>query len=114
MKNKLISQINAIDGKLFIELPVSVIQELSVTAGDNIEFGMGKDVCLWKSLNTDIPENVFKCVLETFKTDNAAFQWLNTKRAIFEGKSAMELISTPEGKEKVFDILYKIKTGDIS
>ncbi|NQZ27816.1 MAG: hypothetical protein HRT55_16030 [Colwellia sp.] len=49
MKNKLKGQIRELDGKLFIELPAQVIEKLSVSNGDNAEFGLGKQIHLWKS-----------------------------------------------------------------
>jgi len=42
MKNKLKGQIRELDGKLFIELPAQVIEKVSVSNGDNAEFGLGK------------------------------------------------------------------------
>ena len=48
MKNALTSQIKEIEGKLFLELPSQVIEKMLVSNGDNVEFGIGKQVNLWK------------------------------------------------------------------
>lgn len=114
MKNKLISQIKEVEGKLFLELPTQVIEKLSVFQGDNVEFGIGKQVNLWKSHNTDVPDDIYERVLDTVKTGELAFKWLNTKRPFFQGKSAIEMLSTDEGKEKVFEWLDRLDRGDIS
>lgn len=114
MKNKLTSQIMEFEGKLFMELPAQVIEKLSVSKGVSIEFGLGKHVRLWKSHNTEVPEDIYKHLLDTYKTDDMVFQWLNTKREFLLGKAAIEIISTDEGKEKVFELLHRLATGDIS
>lgn len=114
MKNKLTIQIKDIEGKLFLELPSQVIEKLSVSHGDNVEFGIGKQVNLWKSCNTDVPGDIYERVLDAVKTDELAFKWLNTKRAFFQGKAAIEMLSTDEGKEKVFELLDRLDRGDIS
>lgn len=114
MKNELTSQIKEIEGKLFLELPSQVIEKLSVSKGDNVEFGIGKQVNLWKSHNTDVPDDIYERVLDTVKTDELAFKWLSTKRAYFQGKAAIELVSTDEGKDKVLELLDRLAMGDIS
>lgn len=114
MKNKLTSQIKEIEGKLFLELPSQVIENLSVSHGDNVEFGIGKEVNLWKSHNTDVPDDIYERVLDTVKTDELVYQWLNVKRQFFLGKAAIELISTDKGKDKVFELLDRLAMGDIS
>lgn len=114
MKNTLISQIKEIEGKLFLELPSQVIEKLSVSQGDNVEFGIGKQINLWKSHNTDVPDDIYERLLDTVKTDELAFKWLSTKRAFFQGKAAIELVSTDEGKDKVLELLDRLAMGDIS
>jgi hypothetical protein len=114
MKNKLRGQIRELDGKLFIELPAQVIEKLSVSNGDNAEFGLGKHIYLWKNPNIDLPDDIYNRLLDIFKTDDVVFQWLNSKRAFFQGKAAIELVSTDVGKEKVFDLLDRLATGDMS
>ncbi|MBU2894962.1 MbcA/ParS/Xre antitoxin family protein [Colwellia sp. D2M02] len=114
MKNKLTSQVKEIEGKLLLELPSQVIEKLSVSQGDNVEFGIGKQVNLWKSHNTDVPDDIYERVLDIVKTDELASKWLSTKRAFFLGKAAIELISTDEGKDKVFELLDRLAMGDIS
>jgi len=114
MKNKLKGQIRELDGKLFIELPEQVIEKLSVSNGDSAEFGLRKHIHLWKSPNIDVPDDIYNRLLEIFKTDDVVFQWLNSKRAFFQGKAAIELVSTDVGKEKVFDLLDRLATGDMS
>lgn len=100
MKNKLKDQIRELDGKLFIELPAQVIEKLSVSNGDNAEFGLGKHIHLWKSPNIDVQEDIYNRLLDIFKTDDVVFQWLNSKRAFFQGKVAIELVSTDVGKKR--------------
>jgi hypothetical protein len=114
MKNKMTGQIREFEGKLFMELPGQVIEKLSLSSGDNAEFGLGKHIHLWKSPNIDVPEDIYNRLLDTFKTDDVVFQWLNSKRAFFQGKAAIELVSTDVGKEKVFDLLDRLATGDMS
>lgn len=114
MKNKLTSQIKEIEGKLFLQLPSQVIENLLVSQGDNVEFGIGKQVSLWKSQNTDVPDDIYERVLDTVKTDELVFKWLNTKRAFFQGKAAIEMFSTEDGKEKIFELLDRLARGDIS
>lgn len=114
MKNELTSQIKEVEGKLFLELPSQVIEKLSVSKGDNVEFGLGKQVDLWKSHNTDVSDDIYERVLDTVKTDELVYKWLNVKRQFFLGKTAIELISTDEGKDKVFELLDRLAMGDIS
>ena len=114
MKNKLTSQIIDIEGKLFIELPSQVIEKMLVSHGDYIEFGIGKHINIWKSHNADVPDDIYERVLDTVKTDELAFKWLSTKRAFFQGKAAIELVSTDEGKDKVLELLDRLAMGDIS
>ena len=98
---------------MFIELPAQVIEKLSVSNGDNAEFGLGKHIHLWKSPNIDVPDDIYNRLLDIFKTDDVVFR-LNSKRAFFQGKAAIELVSTDVGKEKVFELLERLATGDIS
>lgn len=114
MKSELTSQIKEIEGKLFLELPSQVIEKLSVSQGDNIEFGIGKQVNLWKSHNTDVPDDIYERLLDIVKTDELVYKWLNVKRQFFLGKAAIELISTDEGKDKVLELLDRLAIGDIS
>ncbi|MGV2871471.1 antitoxin Xre/MbcA/ParS toxin-binding domain-containing protein [Colwellia sp. E150_009] len=102
MKNKLTSQIKDIKGKL------------SVSHGDNVEFGIGKQVNLWKSHNTDVPGDIYERVLDIVKTDDLVSKWLSTKRPFFKGKAAIELVGTDEGKEKVIEFIDRLTMGDLS
>lgn len=114
MNNILTSQIKEIEGKLFVELPLQVIEKLSISHGDNVEFGIGKQVDLWKSHNIDVPDDIYERVLDIVKTDELASKWLSTKRAFFQGKAAIELVGSDEGKEKVIEFIDRLAMGDLS
>ena len=114
MNNRLTSQIKEIEGKLFVELPLQVIKKLSVFDGGNVEFGIGKQVYLWKSHNADVPDYIYDRVLDIVKTDELASKWLSTNRAFFHGKAAIELVGTDEGKEKALELIDRLAMGDLS
>lgn len=114
MNNRLTSQIKEIEGKLFVELPSQVIEKLSVSNRDSVEFGIRKQVYLWKSHNADVPDDIYDRVLDIVKTDELASKWLSTKRAFFQGKAAIELVGTNEGKEKVLELIDRLAMGDLS
>ena len=106
MNNRLTSQIKEIEGKLFVELPSQVIEKLSVSQGDNVEFGIGKQVNLWKSHNADVPDDIYERVLDIVKTDELASKWVSTKRAFFKGKRLLSWLELM--KERIKYLSYWI------
>lgn len=51
-------------------------------------------------------------VLELFKKEEVALEWLKRARPQLLGVSPASLLNTD--KEKVKDLIYRIKTGDLS
>ena len=53
-------------------------------------------------------------LLSVFKQEEQAINWLTSIKAPLGNVTPLSLINTAEGKAKVMDIFYKIKTGDFS
>ena len=53
-------------------------------------------------------------LLSVFKQESHASRWLTSPKAPLENASPLSLIATTEGKKKIMNMLYKIKTGDFS
>jgi len=53
-------------------------------------------------------------LLNVFKQEDNAISWLTSPKVPLENMTPLSLIATADGKKKVLDLLYKIKTGDFS
>ena len=63
----------------------------------------------------DIPENLYVELSELFKNNDEAIErWLNTPIAFLEGKAPIKILETECGLESILDLIYRIKTGDLS
>ena len=61
-----------------------------------------------------MPTDVFNALLEVFKTEDYAFQWLNKKQKYLLGKTPITLLNTSAGKEEVLGLIERLKLGDFS
>lgn len=59
-------------------------------------------------------DDLYNEVIKIFKNEAQAFKWLESKKTFLMGATPLDLIESKVGKEKVMDLLYKIKTGDLS
>lgn len=53
-------------------------------------------------------------LLYIFKKEDQALIWLVNTKAYLSDDTPISLIHDVKGKEKVMDLLYRIKTGDLS
>lgn len=62
-----------------------------------------------------IPEDLDQMLLDRFKDrDDLKELFLNTPKPSLLDKTPLSLLGSTEGIEQVKDLLYKLKTGDIS
>lgn len=59
-------------------------------------------------------QDLYDELLDAFKKDAIAIKWLTNPKSPLENLTPLSLIATAEGKKKVMNMLYQIKTGDIS
>ena len=114
MRNSLAVQVRKSNENLYVEIPKELVEYLSLKPGDYLEFSISKSIAILKSRNLDVPNEVFLPLLELFKTENHAFQWLNKKQHFFSGKAPIELLNEPGGKDQVLDLINRIRLGDFS
>jgi protein subunit release factor B len=63
----------------------------------------------------DNNQDLYSELLSVFKKESHAIRWLTSPKAPLENIAPLlSLIATIDGKKKVMDMLYKIKTGDFS
>jgi hypothetical protein len=115
-KNTTRAKVVTVEGKLCIQLPDELINQLNLLALDSLDITIDKGkVRLWKSPTKEIPQNVYDELYKLFKgNEQTISEWLCTPRVDFEGKTAMEVIDTPTGIKVVEDFIYRFKTGDLS
>lgn len=53
-------------------------------------------------------------LLSVFKKEEQAMNWLTSIKVPLGNVTPLSLIPTVDGKNKVLDMLYRIKTGDFS
>jgi hypothetical protein len=53
-------------------------------------------------------------LLSVFKKEELAMSWLTSPKVPLENMTPLSLIATVDGKNKVLDMIYRIKTGDFS
>ena len=61
-----------------------------------------------------MPDEVFQALLELFKTESHVFLWLNKRQQFLSGKEPIELLTEPDGKDQVLDLINRIRLGDFS
>jgi len=114
MKNRFSSEVLLINDKVYAEIPKRIKEKLSISPGDNIEFGCGPYVKIWNSENIDVPSDIFEKLMDMFKTEDYVFQWLNKKKKCLLGKAPITILSDPAGKKEVLDLINRIQQGDFS
>lgn len=115
-KNITSSNIRLVEGKLCLELPDEAIMQMKLSASDTLDFSLDKDYLkLWKSPEREIPQDVYDELNSICKgNEQIISEWLSTPRVQFEGKTAVELVDTPEGIKMIQDYIWQLKTGDFS
>jgi antitoxin component of MazEF toxin-antitoxin module len=115
-RNTTRAKVITVEGKLCIQLPDELINQLNLSDSDSLDVALDKGkVRLWKSPTREIPPKVYDELYKLFKgNEQIISEWLCTPRVDFEGKTAMELIDTPEGIKVVEGFVYRLKTGDLS
>lgn len=53
-------------------------------------------------------------LLSVFKQESHAISWLTSTKSPLGNVTPLSLINTTDGKKKVLDMIYRIKTGDFS
>lgn len=87
-----------------------------IESGKNFTFYPGSD--FFKKLRfidpNEVPIAIYESSLELFKTETAAFEWLNKGQRNLSGKAPIELLKEPSGEEQVLDLINRIRLGDFS
>lgn len=65
-------------------------------------------------ITLDNNQDLHKELLSVFKQESHAISWLTSTKVPLGNVSPLSLINSIEGKMKVLDMLYRIKTGDFS
>jgi len=105
-----------VEGKLCLELPDEIIKQLDISASDFLDMALDKNkLRLWKSPKKDVPQNIYDELNAMFKgNEQVISEWLCTPRVHFGGKTAIDLVDTPEGIKVIQDFIWQLKTGDFS
>ena len=118
MQFKRISRTNIrlIEGKLCLEVPHEAIMKMRLSDSDTLDFSLDKNnLKLWKSPKHEIPQNIYDELNLMFKSNEQIIsEWLSTPRSQFDGRTALALIDTPQGIEKIQNFIWQLKTGDFS
>ncbi|MGK0270385.1 MAG: hypothetical protein ACI88H_001031 [Cocleimonas sp.] len=59
-------------------------------------------------------DDLYNQVIKIFKNEDQAIRWLESKKTFLRDATPLDLIESKVGKEKVMELLYRIKTGDLS
>jgi uncharacterized protein (DUF2384 family) len=105
-----------VEGKLCIQLPDELIKHMNISALDSLDITLDKrKIKLRKSQKKEIPQKIHDGLFKLFKgNEQMISEWLSTPKVDFEGKTAIELIDTPEGIKVIEDFIWRLKTGDFS
>lgn len=74
------------------------------------EIEISKQVKITLDNNQDLHNEL----LSIFKQESHAISWLTSTKVPLGNITPLSLINTTDGKKKVLDMLYRIKTGDFS
>lgn len=69
----------------------------------------------WKSSKVAIPDTIYNELFILYKGDETVISnWLCTPKPFLEDNAPIELLDTQLGLESILDLIYRLKTGDLS
>ena len=69
----------------------------------------------WKSSEVNIPEALYDELFIFYKGDEAVISnWLCTPKPFLEDNAPIDILNSELGLESILDLIYRLKTGDLS